>query len=199
MRRFGVHGILKVLIVLFAIISLALTSITTINYSNVMDARIKIPGTIYVENVIIPEIVDESSNVMISVVVNITNPTNIDIFVYDITYQFYMNNLSNPLDPDGSSSLDNWAVGLGGFTLPVDSGIRVPSRTTRSIYSNMTVMGGVEGSMAMTHLNVTDSQGKYHPFIIASLRYTFEHIDVQEVVRGIRFDGKEGIPPSSGG
>jgi hypothetical protein len=199
MRRIGVHGILKVLIVLFAVISLALTSITTINYSNVMDARIKVPGTIYVENVIIPEIVDESSNVMISVVVNISNPTNIDIYVYDITYQFYMNNLSDPLDLDSSSSWDAWAVGLGGFTLQVDSGIKVPSKTTRSIYANLTVMGGVEGSMAMTNLNVTDSQGKYHPLIIASLRYTFEHIDVQEVVRGIYFYSEDGIPPSSGG
>jgi hypothetical protein len=199
MRRIGVHGILKVLVVLFAIISLALTSITTINYSNVMDARIKVPGTIYVESVRIPEIVDESSNVLISVVVNITNPTNIDIFVYDITYQFYMNNLSNPLDLDSSSSWDAWAVGLGGFTLPVDSGIRVPSKTTRSIYANMTVIGGVEGSMAMTNLNVTDSQGNYHPLVIASLRYTFEHIDVQEVVRGIFFYSEDGIPPGSGG
>lgn len=199
MKRIGVHGILKVLVVLFAVISLALTSITTINYSNVMDARIKIPGNVYVENVIIPEIVDESNNAMVSVVLNITNPTNIDIYVYDITYRFYMNNLSDPMDLDSSSSWDDWAVGLGGFTLQVDSGIRVPSKTSRSIYSNMTVIGGVEGSMAITHLNVTDPNGNYHPLVIASLRYTFENIDVQEVVRGIFFYSEVGIPPSSGG
>lgn len=196
MRRIGAHRILKILFASFTAISLILTSIMAINYSNVMDARIRMPRNIFIQDVQIPEITDERESVKISIIFGIMNPTNIDIFVYDITLQLYMNNLSDPLDIQSSASWDQWSVGLGGFTLPIDSGIRVPSRGSRSIYVNMTVIGGVGGSMAMDNLNVTDNQGKYHPLVIADLRYTFEHIEVTEVVHGIFFYSELGIEPT---
>jgi hypothetical protein len=195
MKKIDAHRLLKVLFVIFTIISIILTSITSVNYSDVTDAKIRIPYNIRFEDIAIPEIVNESKNATISILFNVTNPTNIDIYVYEISYLFYMNNLSNPMDLESDESWDPWAVGSGGWTLPVDKGLRVASKSSRSIYSNLTVVGSPEGTMAMTHLNVTDSQGKYHPLIIATLIFTFEYIDVQEVVRGIYFYSREGIAP----
>jgi hypothetical protein len=195
MKRIDAHGTLKVLFAIFAVISITLTSITAINYSNVMDAKIKIPQNIRFEDIIIPEIVNESNDADISILFNITNPTNIDIYVYEISYLFYMNNLSDPMNLESSESWDPWAVGVGGWTLEVDRGIKVPSKGSKSIFSNMTVVGREEGTLPMTHLNVTDSEGKYHPLIIATVIFTFEHIDVQEVVGNIFFYSQEGIVP----
>jgi len=195
MWRISAYRTIKILFLVFAIISSALLYITTDTYTKVMDAEVNIPKNIWIEDVIIPEIENESSNARISVIFNITNPTGIDIYVYDISYQFYMNDISDPMNFERPDTWDAWAVGLGGFTLGAEElYIKVPSKGSKSIYANMTVLGD---TIRMKNLNVTDSDGKYHPLVIASLRYTFKGLDVNEVVHDIVYYSASGISPKS--
>lgn len=198
MWRISAYRTIKILFLVFAIISSALLYITTDTYTKVMDAEVNIRpenGNIRIEDVMIPKIDNESINARISVVFNITNPTGIDIYVYDISYQFYMNDISNPMNFERSDTWDAWAVGMGGFTLGAEElYIKVPSKGRKSIYANMTVLGD---TIRMKNLNITDSDGKYHPLVLASLRYTFKGLDVNEVVRDIGYYSALGISPKS--
>ena len=192
MKRPNTYNIIKTVFLIFALISCVLVYITAETYTNVMDARVNIPRNTWIQDVMIQKIDNESENARISVVFNVTNPTSIDIYVYDINYEFYMNDLSNPMDPEKPDTWDNWAVGIGGFLLATEEAIKVPSKSSKIIYANMTVMGD---TVFMKHLNVTDIHGNYHPRIIATLRYTFKEVDIMEVVSGIYFYSEPGIPP----
>jgi hypothetical protein len=195
MIKLSAYGTIKILFIIVALIVAPLVYITGDNYTRVMDARVNMPNNILIEEVIIPEIENESSTSRLSVVFNVTNPTGIDIYVYDITFILYMDNVSNPLSLDKPGTWDGWVVGLGGFSYIYDEDfIKVPSNSHARIFANMTVLGN---TMFIENLNTTDSDGKYHPFIIASLRYTFKYIDVREVVHNIMYYRTEGITPKS--
>lgn len=198
MWRISAYRTIKILFLVFAIISSALLYITTDTYTKVMDAEVNIVpenGNIRIEDVFIPKIDNESNNARISVVFNVINPTGIDIYVYDISYQFYMNDKSNPMNFERPDTWDAWAVGLGGFTLGAEElYIKVPSKGSKSIHANMTVMGD---TIRMENLNVTDSNGKYHPLILGSLRFTFKGLDVNEIVHNINYYSASGVLPKS--
>jgi len=194
MKKIGTYTIIKAIFVVFGLIALALMYNTAVNFTNVMDARVNIPRNVWIQDVIIPEINNESENVDISVLFNIVNPTSIDIYIYDISFEFYMNDIEEPLLLNNPETWDNYAVGLGGFLLSLDQGIKVPSKGWKSIFANKTVVGD---TTSMRNLNTTDDKGNYYPLVLGSLRYTFKDIDVKEVVHGIYFYNTEGIPPSS--
>lgn len=195
MKKLSTHTIIKALFLVFALISLALLYTTAINYTNVMDARVNIPRNVWIQDVMIPEIGNENNNTRVSVLFNITNPTNIDIYIYDLSFELYMDDVDdNPMDRGKPDTWDDWAVGLGGFLIPSDQGIEIPRKGQKSILANKTVIGD---TMSIRNLNTTDFNGKYHPLIIASMRYTFKDLDVKEVVHGIYFYSKLGISPSS--
>lgn len=193
MKKLNAYTIIKAIFIVFALISLALLYSTAVNFTNVMDARVNIPRNVWIQDVIIPEIKNESENVKISVWFNITNPTSIDIYVYDISFEFYMDDIYEPLEPGKPDTWDDYAVGLGGFLLSIDKGIKVPSKGQMTIPANKTVVGD---STSIRNLNTTDDKGKYHPLILGSLRYTFKDIDIKEVIHGIYYYSEDGILPS---
>jgi hypothetical protein len=192
MKRLNAYGIIKVAFLIFALVAVVLIVTTANTFTNVMDAKVNIPRNVWIEGVNIPKIDNASESATISVIFNVTNPTNIDIYIYDINYKLYMNDFENPMNPERPETWDDWAVGLGGFTVSTEEAIRVPSRTHVTISANLTVTGD---TIFMEHLNVTDNFGNYHPRIIATMRYTFKDIDIKEIVYGIYFYSESGISP----
>ncbi|MCK5548471.1 MAG: hypothetical protein KAI64_05620 [Thermoplasmata archaeon] len=198
MKKLNANVAIKVL---FLVIVIAITPpmfLTLNNYTNVMDAKATIPQNIHIEDVMIPDIEDLNSDVEVSVLFNVTNPTGIDIYVYDLKYELYMNNLSSPMPlNEPPTQWDNWAVGIGGFGTGVEEDyIRVPSGGQRSIAADLTVFSD---TIFLEHLNVTDIDGNYHPFIIGTLRFTFKDVDVKQVVHNIVYYSALGVSPNSQG
>ena len=188
----------RILMVLFVCIALVFSSmlyVTVSNYVIVSETKVRIPESSGYEAILIPVVTDRSKDVTLSIVFNVSNPTGADIYVYNIEYTMYMDNVSNPIDWQKESKWDNWYIGYAGFTLgDASSYIRVPSKGYQSVPVNLTVKGG---TVFMDHLDSRDPNGKYHPFILPSLRYTFKNINVMVVSRDMpHYYSYQGVLPT---
>jgi hypothetical protein len=175
--------------ILVSLLSTGLLYVTSVNYVNYTETATKIPRNIAITDVRIPLILDESQDHNVQVYFTIHNPSKLTIYVTSIESYLYMDDLSD-LRSWPEKQLD-LMVGVGQFTLLKDQAYLVHPGETISIPTNMTVGGG---SDFMSILNTT-YLGKYYPYVYGTVRYTFEYIDLIEIVRGVFFSGANGIDP----
>jgi len=151
-----------------------------VNYVNVTQASLSIPPTIKIVGFQIPKIYDESKNVELSVLYNVSNPSHISVYVYNIEYKFYMDNASDPREWWNPLKLRSEYVGIGGFSFSKEESYVLEPGGTRTLYANMTVLGGTS---SMKRLNVTASDGKYYPVVDSTVRFDFLDFERPQIVR----------------
>jgi len=159
-----------------------------VNYMNVTEARVKLPKSIYISDVQIPKIEDESEDVTIRVFYNVTNPAKISVVITNIESSVYMDNLSDPRP--FLEKKEDLMVGIAKFTLSKDQAYVVHPGESITIPVNLTLIGGTS---FVSVLNTT-FEGKYYPYIEGTVRHTYEDIDVIEIIRGVMLFGV-GIDP----
>jgi hypothetical protein len=187
-----VNKLLRLIGISFIIISffsVGLLYVTSVNYVNYTETRATIPHGIMISEVRVPLIEDESLDYTVQVIFNITNPSNLPVYIINIEYFFYMDNKS-----DTRSFVEKYqeiVVGTGLLHLEKYEAYIVRPGETVSIPANLTISGG---SVFTSRLNTTTS-GLYFPYVFGTVRYTFEDIDLIEIVRGVFFSGGSGIKP----
>ncbi|UCD91660.1 MAG: hypothetical protein JSV43_05265 [Methanobacteriota archaeon] len=185
------NKILRLIGVAFIVVSVLSgisLSIALFNYLDVTEARVTVPSYIFVSEIRVPTITDESEDQRVEVFFNISNPAKLTIYVTNIEYSFYMDNKSDPRSLQ--EKLDSIMVGIGRFDLPKDRAHVIRPGESINVPASFTVRGGTR---FVSILNTT-YLGEYYPAVDATVRFTYEHIDIIEIVRGIGFYGP-GVPP----
>ncbi len=178
--------LLGVAFITIAFLTGSLLAISLVNYNNVTETRVTLPENIYISEVRIPLIVDESEDATVDVFFNVTNPSKIPVYITNIESYVYMDNLSDPRP--FLEKREDILVGVAQFTLPKDEAYLVKPGKSLTIPVSLMVMGGTR---YVSILNTT-TDGIYYPAIEGTLRYTYESFDIIEVVRGVIFyDGVE--------
>ena len=166
-----------------AILTAVLLGISVVNYDNVTETRVTLPENIFISEVRIPEIDDESVDVTVNVFFNVTNPSKISVYIINIESYVYMDNLSDPRP--FLEKRNELLVGVAQFTLPKEQSYLIKPGKSMIIPVNLTVSGGTR---FVSVLNTT-TDGKYYPVIEGSLRYTYENIDIIEIIGGVIYFG----------
>ena len=175
--------------IIISLLSFGLLYVTSVNYLNYTKTASEIPKNIEISEVRIPLITDESQDQTVEVLFTVSNPSSLAIYVTSIEAYIYMDNYSD-IRPF-LEKMNEMLVGIGQFNLQkADSHIIRPGESV-TISVNMTVSGG---SRFMSILNTT-TNGKYYPYVFGTMWYTFEYIDLIEVVRGVSFLGGKGVEP----
>lgn len=175
--------------IIISLLSFGLLYVTSVNYLNYTETASEIPQNIEISEVRIPLITDESQDQTVEVLFTVSNPSSLTIYVTGIEAYIYMDNLSDTRPFLGK--MNEILVGIGQFNLQkADSHIIRPGESM-TIPVRMTVSGG---SVFMSILNTT-ANGKYYPYVFGTLWFTFEYIDLIEVVRGVSFLGSRGVEP----
>ena len=90
-----VIGVAFVLVAVFSAVTLAMT---LDRYNAVADARIKLSwqsGNMWISEIQIPRINGTDSSVTVTVLIEVNNPTRVDIWVYNVEFTLWMYNESN--------------------------------------------------------------------------------------------------------
>lgn len=164
-----------------SIICAVLLSISLKNYVDVTEARSTIPGRISLSDIRIPTIQDESQDAAVQIFFNITNPSKLTVLVTSIESSLYMDNKSDTRSLQ--EKIGDLYVDMGMFTLSKEKAYVLHPGKTITVPVNINVSGG---TVAISKLNTT-YVGKYYPVVYATFRYTYEHIEITEVVRRVPF------------
>src|SRR2546422_1604465 len=159
-------------------------------YIAASDARMQIGGNVGYQNVTIPAVTSPDQNVTVGVRFFLRNPSGIAIDIMQISYRFYMDNLT-----DTRSFAEKGAsifVVAGGF-FPPGIGYVVGPHSTADVWGNATVFGETQPTQ-LARLNLTFG-GRYFPIIDASLVYRVHGTSIVERVLGIEFATSGGIVP----
>lgn len=193
-RLTQVIGVAFILVAVFSAVTLALT---LDRYNAVADARIKLSrqeGNMWISEVQIPRINGTDSPVTLTVLIEVNNPTRVDIWIYNVEFTLWMFNESNLDRINNPQVLGESYVGIGGFNrfdVPVDF---IPSGGSGTVMANLTVRHPDKIEV----LNTTDSEGKYNPLVTADLRYLIEIVDDRVTVRGFSYFNPLGVDPYEG-
>jgi hypothetical protein len=175
--------------IIVSLLSTGLLYITSVNYLNYTETATTIPQNIAISDVHIPLILDESQDQTVQVFFHIANPSDLTIYVTNIEASIYMDNISDTRSfPE---KMNDILVGIAQFNLQKSEAYVVRPGESITVPANLTVSGG---SVFMSRLN-TLSEGKYHPFIFGTMWYTFEDVDLIEVVGGVSLIAGAGIDP----
>lgn len=186
-----VIGIAFILVAVFSAVTLALT---LDRYNAIADARVKLTwwsGNMWISDVQIPRINGTDSPVTVTVLIEVNNPTRIDIWVYNVEFTLWMFNETNLDRMNDPQVLGESYVGIGGFNrfdVPVDF---IPSGESRTVVANITVRSPDKIDI----LNALDSEGKYNPLVSADVRYLIEIVDDRVTVRGLQYFNPFGVDP----
>lgn len=186
-----VIGIAFILVAVFSAVTLALT---LDRYNAIADARVKLTwwsGNMWISDVQIPRINGTDSPVTVTVLIEVNNPTRIDIWVYNVEFTLWMFNETNLDRMNDPQVLGESYVGIGGFNrfdVPVDF---IPSGESRTVVANITVRSPDKIDI----LNAIDSEGKYNPLVSADVRYLIEIVDDRVTVRGLQYFNPFGVDP----
>jgi hypothetical protein len=188
-----VIGTAFVLVTVFSAVTLGLTIDM---YQAFAETENKIvPGdNLLIEEVRIPPIHGTGEHT-VTIVLNVSNPTRLDIWVYSIEFSLFMLNkstmavLSQGLPPDQFFVL---AGGSSDYDLPE---FFIPSGGSSLLESKLTIR--TQPKLAV--LNTTDpDDGLYRPFVDADMRYEVTNLNLPVTVRGILFFDPFGVEPYEG-
>lgn len=158
-------------------------------YIAASDARMRIPENVGYQSVSIPAIMSPDQNVTVGVRFFLQNPSGIAIDLQRITYNLFMDNLSDSRSfAEKSKSI---FVVPGGFFPRVAYVVGPHAFVT--VWGNATVLGATQPTQ-LARLNLTFG-GRYFPIIQASLVYRVDGTSIIESVLGIVFAPQGGIAP----
>lgn len=175
--------------IIVSLLSFGLLYVTSVTYINYTETATVIPQNTMISDVRIPLITDESQDQTVEILFEVTNPSNLAVYITSIEAHVYMDNLSDSRQL--VEKLDDILVGTGQFTVPKSDAYVVGPGESLTIPVHLTVSGG---SQFMSRLNTT-SGGKYYPYIFGTMWYTFDYIDLIEKVEGVAFLGGFGVDP----
>ncbi len=149
----------------------------------------RIGGNIGYSAVQVPRVTSPDQPVTIGVQFVVENPSGIGLVLTQISYQFYMDNLTDTRDfVEKEASI---RVTRGGY-FPQANPATVPARSTGMIWVNTTVEGD-----ALSRLNLTFN-GLYFPIVIADFVYRIEGTTILDRLVGIVFSTSRGVEPHEG-
>ncbi|MCK4455753.1 MAG: hypothetical protein KAU99_05340 [Thermoplasmata archaeon] len=189
----AVIGIAFILVTVFSAATLALT---VDMYGAFAETKNKITpweGNVRIEEVRIPPISGTDEEVRVTIILNVSNPTRLDIWVYNIEFSIHMFNKSTMIDVGNPQAQDQFYVLSGGFFTYDDPDYLVPSGGNALLESSLTVTS----SLKIAILNNTDG-GKYRPLVLADMRYEVVDVDKRVVLRGISYFDPSGVDPYVG-
>lgn len=191
------NQVIGIAFILVAVFSAATLALTLDRYNAVADARVKLTwwtGNMWISEVRIPRINGTDSAVTVTVLVEVNNPTRVDIWIYNIEFTLWMFNESNLDRMNDPQVMGESYVGIGGFNrfdIPVDF---IPSGGSGTVVANLTVRHPDKIDI----LNAIDSEGKYNPLVSADVRYLIEIVDDRVTVRGLQYFNPLGVDPYEG-
>lgn len=159
-------------------------------YVAINDARMSLPEHVAITEVRIPRVDPSDSQATVGVLVRVENPSAVPIIVFRITYDFYMDNLTDTRP--FSEKMEDILVGPGGFYERL-GGREVPAGSVRYIWANMTVDENVR-PQSMDRLN-TSFNGRFYPIVIGALQYRIPNTEMVESIRGLAFFTSGGVIP----
>lgn len=186
--------VIGIAFILVAVFSAATLALTLDRYNAIADARVKLTwwsGNMWISDVQIPRINGTDSPVTVTVLIEVNNPTRIDIWVYNVEFTLWMFNETNLDRMNDPQVLGESYVGIGGFNrfdVPVDF---IPSGESGTVLANITVRNPDKIDI----LNAIDSEGKYNPLVSADVRYLIEIVDDRVTVRGLQYFNPLGVDP----
>lgn len=161
-------------------------------YVAASDARARFGQNVGIAEVRIPPVTSSDQEVTVGVRFFIGNPSGIAIDIVQISYRFYMDNLTDTRAfPDKADSI---FVASGGYFPSTDPAVVGP-RSSLTMWINMTVRGANQPE-AIERLNLTFN-GNYYPIIDAGLVYRIHGTAIVDRVLGIVFVTEAGVPPSA--
>ncbi len=178
-----------------ALVVLALTGAilwahVTDRYVAASDIRIRIWGSVGIAEVRIPRIQETDTSVTIGVRFVIGNPSRIGIEIQQISYRFYMDNLTDTRP--FALKADSIFVGTGGF-YPRGEPAMVGPGATALIWANMTVFAATQ-PLAFERMQLSPD-GKYYPIVSGEMVYRIQGTTIVDRVLGIGFSTREGVAP----
>ncbi|MEE9236357.1 MAG: hypothetical protein V3U52_01000 [Thermoplasmata archaeon] len=177
-------------LLILAILGLFLWYNAVGSYLAINDARLNLPQHVSIVEVEVPELTSAESRATVGVLVRIENPSAAPIIVFRITYEFYMDNLTDTR-PFWEKHEDIY-VGPGGF-YEAEGGFEVPAGGVRWIWANLTVDDDVRPH-SLERLN-TSFNGRYYPIVLGALQYRFPGTNIVESVRSLTFSTPMGVIP----
>jgi len=160
-------------------------------YVAASDARATFWQNVGIVEVRVPTVTSPDQEVPVGVRFYFGNPSGIALEIIQISYRFYMDNLtdSRPL-PDKA---DDIFVAAGGY-FPTTNPAVVGSRSSLDLWTNLTVRGATQPE-AIERLNMTFNEN-YYPIIDADVVYRIHGTTIVDRVLGIFFQPSTGVPPS---
>jgi hypothetical protein len=160
------------------------------HYIATADLQTRIGDSIAFQFVNIPPVTRPDQRVTVGVRFAVDNPSGIGLEFTQITYQLFMDNLtdSRPFAEKAESIF----VDRGGF-FAQESPASFPARSTGGLWVNVTIDGSADPE-DLSRLNVTFN-GRYYPIVIAEFVYRAQGTMVTGRVIGLVFSTSGGIEP----
>jgi hypothetical protein len=159
-------------------------------YVEASRVQVEMPRNVGYADVVVPPITSADAPVTVGVLFWVRNPSGIAIEVLTISYQFYMDNLTDTrpfVDKD-----DTLFIAVGGY-FAGEEGQIVPPHGEVFVWGNMTIRPTLQPD-ALDRLNHTFN-GLYFPIINAGLIYRIPGTEIVDTVVGIWFVTQTGVPP----
>ncbi len=190
-----VIGIAFILVAVFSSITLVLTVDRYGAFAETKNEITPEEGNVYIKEVRVPPIYSMNEDVRVTVLVEVNNPTRLDIWVYNIEFSLYMFNRTTMANIGNFQAMEPYYVMVGGFFRYDDPNYLVPSGTNATLESSL----AVTTSYKLAILNTTDpDDGKYYPFVSADLRYEIVDLDILVPVHGLSYFNTLGVDPYLG-
>ncbi len=190
-----VIGIAFILVAVFSAVTLALT---VDRYGAFAETKNEITvgsGNVYIKEVRVPPVYNMDEVVRVTILVEVNNPSRLDIWVYNIEFSLYMFNRTTMAYRDSYQVMEPYYVMVGGFFRYNDPAYLVPSGGNATLESSLAVTSPYK----LAILNTTDpDDGKYRPLVYADLRYEIVDLDALVPVHGLRYFDTEGVDPYLG-
>lgn len=186
-----VIGIGFILVSVFSAVTLAMT---VDMYGAFAETKIKIvpPTNIYIEEVRVPPIYNLDEAIRVTILLNVNNPTRLDIQVYSIEFSIWMFNKSTSEHVGNRQAIDQFYVFSGGSSDYDHPDFLIPSGGQAVLESWLTVTTPLKIAV----LNTTDpDDGMYRPLVYADMRYEVVDLGVPITVRGMSYFEPLGVDP----
>jgi hypothetical protein len=190
-----VIGIAFILVTVLSSITLALTVDMYGAFTETQNKITPWEGNVRIEEVRIPPIHGMGESVRVTILVNVSNPTRLDIWVYNIEFSLFMFNRSTAEFIGNFQTMEQFYVLAGGSSDYTDSAFTIPAGSYSVLESSLTVSTSVK----LAILNTTDPiDGKYRPYVDADLRYEAVDLGILVPVHGIFYWNQDGVDPYVG-
>ncbi|MFQ5909402.1 MAG: hypothetical protein ACE5IJ_01620 [Thermoplasmata archaeon] len=189
-----VIGAAFVLVTVFSAVTLASTMYMYQAVAKTRQELTAYSGNIWIKGIQIPPINGTDEVVRVTLLIEFSNPTSLDVWIYNIEFSLFMFNESTMGNIGNPQVMDQAYVWVGGFFTTDDPDYFVPSGGNATLKAFLAVTSPSRISV----LNTTDASGKYHPLVIGDLRFTIVEVDMAVAVHDLYYYSVAGVDPHDG-